>query len=406
MTDTSMAPETPNVAETAHFLRRFADMMSVGHNANFLHHAAVWLETLSVRLAAAQDEEQLWRYKYETIAQHTDALEAECEALKHELDGHLNVTASGTDERDALRAMLQAREAEVTELQGDLERERDELAAASQSHQQALAELRAEFERERETLVTGFERERATSVAASDGERAGFAAVIERRGEELNQLREQLAEQSKAHELELSQLRLGFAGERHDLAARLKVSGDELAALRVVSERERDALIAKVSALEAKRAEIRSAFDRIADLKNQANGSQDNAQGSISAMAGPEAEERSSQAQSGGRNPVVGEADVVVSRETLRQARSQFEYLAHEFISSGDVASQVMCELGAFTMELALGHGRKADHLSVGDVALGILASSGSAVPANPETSSVALTPQPAAFTSAISSSP
>jgi hypothetical protein len=215
-----------------------------------------------------------------------------------------------------------------------------------------------------------------------------------------------LAEQSKAHELELSQLRLGFAGERHDLAARLKVSGDELAALRVVSERERDALIAKVSALEAKRAEIRSAFDRIADLKNQANGSQDNAQGSISAMAGPEAEERSSQAQSGGRNPVVGEADVVVSRETLRQARSQFEYLAHEFISSGDVASQVMCELGAFTMELALGHGRKADHLSVGDVALGILASSGSAVPANPETSSVALTPQPAAFTSAISSSP
>ncbi len=68
---------------------------------------------------------------------------------------------------------------------------------------------------------------------------------------------------------------------------------------------------------------------------------------------------------------------MVVPRETLRQARSQFEYLAHEFISSGDVASQVMCELGAFTMELALGYGRKADHLSVGDVALSILASPG-----------------------------
>ena len=94
MTDTSMMPETPNVAETAHFLRRFADMMSVGHNANFLHHAAVWLETLSAKLAAAQDEEQLWRYKYETIAEHTDALEAECEALKHELDGHLNATSA------------------------------------------------------------------------------------------------------------------------------------------------------------------------------------------------------------------------------------------------------------------------------------------------------------------------
>ena len=89
MTDTSMTPETPNVAETAHFLRRFADMMSVGHNANFLQHAAVWLETLSAQLTAAQDEEQLWRYKYETIAEQTDGLEAECEALKHDLDGHL-----------------------------------------------------------------------------------------------------------------------------------------------------------------------------------------------------------------------------------------------------------------------------------------------------------------------------
>ena len=168
MTDTSMMPETPNVAETAHFLRRFADMMSVGHNANFLHHAAVWLETLSARLAAAQDEEQLWRYKYETIAEHTDALEAECEALKHDLDGHLNVVASTLSERDALRATLQAREAEVSELQGDLDREREEFAATSQSHQQALAELRAVFDRERETLTTAFDRERETLATAFD----------------------------------------------------------------------------------------------------------------------------------------------------------------------------------------------------------------------------------------------
>ena len=184
MTDTSMTPETPNVAETAHFLRRFADMMSVGHNANYLHHAAVWLETLSARLAAAQDEEQLWRYKYETIAQHTDALEAECEALKHDIDAHLNAVSSTLSERDALRATLQAREAELSELQGDLERERGELAATSQAHQQALAELRAAFDRERETA----RRRRPSGSAAED----------------LDQLRRQLAEQSKAHELELS----------------------------------------------------------------------------------------------------------------------------------------------------------------------------------------------------------
>jgi hypothetical protein len=389
MTDTSMMPETPNVAETAHFLRRFADLMSVGQNANFLHHAAVWLETLSARLAAAQDEEQLWRYKYETIALHTDALEAECEALKHELDGHLNVTSATSGEREALRAMLQAREAEVSELQGDLDRERDELAAASQSHQQALAELRAEFERERETLVTGFEHERATFAAASDGERETFRAAAERHGEELDQLRQQLAEQSKAHELELSQLRLGFAGERHDLAARLKVSGDELAAFRVVSERERNALIAKVSALEAKRAEIRSAFDRIAYLKNQAHESQDGAGRSVPGTSGPEVEMQPRTAQPADRVLAVGEADVVVPRATLRQARSQFEYLAHEFTGSGDVASQVMCELGAFTMDLALGVDRKADPLPVGDVALSILTAPGSVAPASTEATGV-----------------
>jgi hypothetical protein len=358
-----MTPETPSVAETAHFLRRFADMMQVGHNANFLHHAAVWLETLSVRLTAALDEEQLWRYKYETITQHTDMLEAECGALKHDIDGHLNVISSTADERDALRAMLQARDAKLSELQGELDHERGELAATSQAHQQALAELRAIFDRERETL----------------------AATVERRGVELDQLRRQLAEQTKAHELELSQLRLGFAGERHDLAARLKVSGDELAALRLVSERERDALLAKIAALEAKRAELRSAFDRIGHIKNQANEPQDGAAGSIAGPTGPEAPPRPR--QPGEQVPPVGEADVVVSRATLRQARSQFEYLAHEFTGAGDVASQVMCELGAVTMELALGSGRKADPPPVGDVALSILASPGTAAPAGAERS-------------------
>ena len=78
---------------------------------------------------------------------------------------------------------------------------------------------------------------------------------------------------------------------------------------------------------------------------------------------------------------------MVVPRATLRQARSQFEYLANEFTGAGDVASQVMCELGAFTMELALGSGRKADPHPVGDVALSILASPGSAAPVGAETS-------------------
>ncbi len=353
MTDPSMTPETPNVAEIAHFLRRFADLMSVGQNASYLHHAAVWLETLTARLTAALDEEQLWRYKYETIAQHADMLEAECEALKHDIDGHLNIISSTIAERDALKATLQAREAELSELRDALHRERGELAAKSEAREHALAEIRAAFDREREALN----------------------AAAEARGKEFDQLRQQHAEQARAREAELSKLRLGFVRERDELAARLKVSGDELAALRVVSERERDALMAKVTALEAKRAELRSAFDRIGHLKSQTVEPRDGAAPFIPGTPGPEASLQA--AQPGARSFSVGEADAVVPKATLRQVRAQFAYLANEFTGVGDVASQVMCELGAFTMDLALGAGREADHLPVGDVALRILTSPG-----------------------------
>jgi hypothetical protein len=47
MTDPSMAPEAPDVAETVSFLRRFADLMSNGYNAAYLHRAADLLKTLS-----------------------------------------------------------------------------------------------------------------------------------------------------------------------------------------------------------------------------------------------------------------------------------------------------------------------------------------------------------------------
>lgn len=359
-----MMPETPDIAETAQFLRRFADLMSVGQNATYLHHAAVLLETLPARLTAALDEEQLWRYKYETIIPHADMLEAECEALKQDVDGHLNTISTIVTERDALMTMLQGREAELSELRG-------ELAAKSEAHESVLAELRAAFDREREALN----------------------ATVEQRGEELDQLRraserdrEEFAAGSKAREAEVSELRFGFDRERIELNARLKVSGDELAALRAVSERERDALIAKVAALEAKRAELRTAFDRIGHLKYQTSEPREGAGRPIPGTPGPEAEAQPGPAQPAGRIPAVGETDVVVPRATLRQVRSQFEYFAQEFTGAGDVASQVMCELGAFTMDLALGADRQAAPLAVGDVALSILAAPGSASPVRADT--------------------
>jgi chromosome segregation ATPase len=358
MTDPSMTPETPGIAETANFLRRFADMMSVGQNATYLNHAAVLLEDLTARLTAALDEEQLWRYKYETIAHHADAVEAECEALKNDIDGHLNIISSTIAERDTLRETLQARDVEISGLRDALQRERDALVVNSQAHEATLTGLRSAFDRER----------------------AALHAAAEARGQEFDQLRQQHVEQARAREAALAELRLGFVRERDDLAARLKVAGDELASLRVVSERECDGLLAKVAALEAKRAELRTAFDRISHLQNQAVDPQAAAARSMAEKSGPEAEAPSRPTLA------VGETDVVVPRATLRQVRSQFEYLAHEFTGAGDVASQVMCELGAFTMELALGAGRKADPLPVGDVALSILASPGSTAAAGAET--------------------
>src|SRR3978361_2279485 len=104
MTDTSLTPEVPDAAQIAHFLRRFADMMSVGHNATYLAHAADMLDTLAARGIAAQDEEQLWRYKYETLTPHVYLMEAECDTLKHDTDGHLNIITATLAERDGLAA--------------------------------------------------------------------------------------------------------------------------------------------------------------------------------------------------------------------------------------------------------------------------------------------------------------
>jgi chromosome segregation ATPase len=359
MIDPSMTPETPTTAETAHFLRRFADLMSVGHNANYLHHAAVLLESLAAQVTAAVDEEQLWRYKYETVTRHADLLEAECDALKHDIDGHLDIISSTLAERDMLKATLQGREAELSELLGVLERERGEQTAASQTHEQALAALGAGFERERETL----------------------RAAADARGDELDLLRlaserenGELATKLQAREKEEAELRLAFDRERDELSAQLKARGDELATLRAASDRESDALREKVAGLEAKRLELRAAFDRISLLRDQ---TVDPRHGTD--RAGPEqppleAQVNSRAAEPGGRNPSVAETDAVVPKATLRQIRAQFKYLANEFTGVGDVPSRVMCELGAFTMDTVLGADRKAAPLPTGDIALSILA--------------------------------
>lgn len=272
-----MTPEAPDVAETVNFLRRFSGLMSNGNNAEYLQRAADLLETLTARVIAASDEDELWRYKYEAVAQHASELEAECEALKHDIEGHLDIASLILSERETLKTALQAREDE------------------------------------------------------------------------------------------LSGLRLAVGRERAELQAQLKARGDELAAFRAASDRERDELKAQVAALETSRAELRSAFDQSGHPGNQTIEHQ-------GASGGPEAAAKPLSAQRSVLDAVVGENNVVVPKTTLRQARAQFEYLAREFIPLGDIASQVMCELGAYTMDLALIAGQRPGQLPADEVALSILA--------------------------------
>jgi hypothetical protein len=364
MTAPAMTPEkTPDVAEVVAFLRRFADLMANGYNKAYLLQAADLLGILTARVLAASDEERLWRYKYETLSQHADGLEAECEGLKNDIEGHLDIAASLLAERDTLGGTLQAREAELAVLHEALGRERDERAAKSAAHEEALDGLRLAFDQKREALQAALE--------ARGGECDELRVALERE-------RDDGAARLAARDAELSELRLAFDRERGELQAQLKARGDDLAVLRSASEREQDALKEKVAALEAKRAELRSAFDRINHLRNQAIEPQDRA-GVLSAArpgsgaeAGPFAVPRNAQSRA------AGEAEAVVPKTTLLQARAQFEYLAREFIPLGDIASQVMCELGAYTMDLALVAGEPADHLPVGEVARSILAPLGS----------------------------
>jgi chromosome segregation ATPase len=367
MTDPSLPPEPPDVAEIASFLRRFADLMSNGYNATYLHRAADLLEGLTARVTAASDEESLWRYKYETVTRHADVLEAECDTLKRDVEGHMEITASILGERDALKAALQERETEIAELEAALTRERGEAATTSELREKSLAELRVSFDREREVLE----------------------ADARARREELEKLRqfsEREREALKADvdkgERSLADLRVARDREQAELQVRLKVSADELAALHTVSRRERDELQAKIASLEAKRADLRSAFERISDLRNQT----EHRAGDASEKSGLEAVAPPLAAQMIDRAAADTEANAVVPKATLRQARAQFEYLAKQCIPRGDIASQVMCELGAHTLDLALTSGGELADLPVGAMALSILAPNVSTAPATADT--------------------
>lgn len=366
VTDPAIDTETPDATEAAHFLRRFADLMSNGHNAKYLLRSAELLETLTARASAASDEEKLWRYKYETLTQHTDQLETECGRLKDDIEGHVNVAGFILAERDSLKAALEKREAELLELSQELQRETDQSATASEAHDGAVNELRVAFDQDRLALMA------AADVSAKEVDQQ--RRVFERE-------RAEIAAELKRREDEVAELRLAFDCEREELQSLLKSREDALQASRADSERESAALREQVEALEVKRAELRSTFERISQLRveperddvDRAGSGRDESQGNPASII------------AGDANSPADEASAIVPKETLRQARAQFEFLAKECLRRGDVATQAMCELGAHAMQLALAADESADASPIGRMALNILSLSDPKLPVRGE---------------------
>lgn len=353
-TDPAIVTEAPDAAEAAHFLRRFADLMSNGHNAKYLLRAAELLETLTAQASAAADEEKLWRYKYETLSQHTDQLEAESGRLKDDIEGHVNVAGFILAERDQLRTALEKREAELLELREELQRELDRSAAASQTHEIAVTELRTAFDQDRLALMAAADvsaKEVDQQRRVFERERAEIAAELRRRGDEV------------------SELQLAFDREREEWQSRFKSREEALVASGANSEREVAALREQIEALGVKRAELRSSFERISQLRVEPE------RGDIDPAP----------VLASDANSRVDGSSAVVPKATLRQARAQFEFLAKECLRRGDLATQAMCELGAHAMQLALAADQSADATPIGRMALNILSLSDPGTPARGE---------------------
>ncbi|MBR1269294.1 hypothetical protein JQ629_17400 [Bradyrhizobium sp. AUGA SZCCT0222] len=353
MTDPATVPEAADAAETAYFLRRFADMMSNGQNAENLIRAADLIDGLMARVSGAFDEEQLWRYKYETVSHQNDELETECESLRHDIERHVKLSSFIITERDTLKTTLQGREAELLELGDTLKRAQEtlkgaqeEAATKSQAHESALAEL-----------GTGFDQERVALKASLE---ASIKQIEQQRSEFLRE-RDELSAKLSQSEAVMAEFRLAFDRERDDWQSRLRAREDELATIRVATANEHEELQQRIEALEAKREELRSAFDRISQLGVAATEPRAEAQGGSSVVQPPD------------RDSAPGENSAVVPKETLRQARAQFEFLAKECVRRGDVATQAMCELGAHTMDQALVAEEISHPSPVGEVALSIL---------------------------------
>ncbi|MGH6642512.1 MAG: hypothetical protein ACRED3_07420, partial [Bradyrhizobium sp.] len=285
-----------------------------------------------------------------------DELETECESLRHDIERHVKLSSFIITERDTITTTLEGREAELRE-RGDalqreqdaLKREQDAAVTKSQAHELAFGELRTEFDQERVALKASL----AASIKQTEQQRSEF-----------HRERDELSAKLSQGEAVMAEFRLAFDHERDDWRTRLAAREDELAAIRVAAANEHEDLQQRIEALETKREELRSAFDRISQLGVAATDHRADAPGGSPSLPSRDPDSMPQENR---------ENSAVVPKETLRQARAQFEFLARECVRRGDVATQAMCELGAHTMDQALVAEETPHSSPVGEVALSIL---------------------------------
>ena len=112
------------------------------------------------------------------------------------------------------------------------------------------------------SLRAGFDQERVALKASLDAS----IKQIEQQRSEFQRERDELSAKLSQSEAVMAEFRLAFDRERDDWQSRLRSREDELAAIRVATANEHEELQQRIEALEAKREELRSAFDRISQL--------------------------------------------------------------------------------------------------------------------------------------------
>ncbi|NVN85608.1 MAG: hypothetical protein HXX15_05910 [Rhodopseudomonas sp.] len=161
MNHPQLLPESPDERDTARFLRRFSELISVGQSASYLRHAAGLIDELVGRLKQTeellQDEQMIGA---EHIARRRMA-EAELQTVKLEI-GKLqalraedamklkSAAESLAAERRFLTERYQRAEAELVEVSDELQQMQAKFASVGDTHTvvpvSTLLSLRAQFE--------------------------------------------------------------------------------------------------------------------------------------------------------------------------------------------------------------------------------------------------------------------